>query len=524
MNEADPVRLEVFRNLFAAVAEEMGVALRRSSYSPNIKERCDFSCAVFDADGEMIAQAAHIPVHLGSMPLSVRAAIDAVSFEPGDAVILNDPYAGGTHLPDITLVSPVFDACDRRVFLVANRAHHSDVGGMAPGSLGIATDIIQEGVRIPPLKLVRAGQIDESLLGLVLANVRTPDERRGDLAAQLAANRIGERRLHEMLAQHPDEALRYAPELLNYAERLTRRVLRGIPDGEYAFEDCLDDDGIGREPVRVAVVVRVRGDEATFDFGGSAPQTPGPVNAVFAVTLSCVSYVLHALAGGRVPPNSGCLRPVRVVAPAGSVVNAAFPAAVAAGNVETSQRIVDVVLGALAQALPDRVPAASCGTMTNVAVGGVDPRMGEAFTYYETIAGGMGGRPDSDGLDGVHCHMTNTLNTPIEALELAYPLRVTRYAIRDHSGGEGRHRGGHGLRRDLLALAEARASIIADRHRRPPYGLRGGRPGQPGQALLIRDGEERRLPSKCQIELRPGDVLSLRTPGGGGWGEPDAAA
>ncbi len=517
----DPIRLEVFKHLFAAAAEEMGAVLRRASYSPNIKERRDFSCALFDASGRMIAQAAHIPVHLGSMPLSVAAAIEAHTFAPGDVVILNDPFRGGTHLPDLTLISPVF--VEGRLFaFVASRAHHADVGGMVPGSMPLSREIYQEGVVIPPLKLAEAGRLNEPLLELFLANVRTPQERRGDLRAQLAANERGAARLAEIAARYgAGEVQAYMEALLAYAERMTRRLLADLPDGTYAFEDVLDDDGIEPEPVPIRVAVTIDGDEAIVDFTGSAPQRPGPVNAVYAITLSAVHYVFRSLLGLDVPNNAGCLAPIRVIAPEGTVVNARPPAAVAAGNVETSQRIVDVLLGALAQACPERIPAASQGTMNNVTVGGWDPRRGRPFAYYETIGGGMGARPNGDGPSAIHSHMTNTLNTPVEALEFAYPLRVLRYEVRRGSGGRGRFRGGDGIRRDLEVLVPARASLLTERRRFRPYGLAGGEPGAPGENVLIRDGQEIPLPGKGTVELRPGDVLSLRTPGGGGWGRVD---
>ncbi len=519
--ETSPIRLEIFRHLLTAIAEEMGVALCRASYSPNIKERRDFSCAIFDAKAEMIAQAAHIPVHLGAMPLSVRAAVDALRFERGDVVILNDPYCGGTHLPDITLISPVFRAGEAEpILFVANRAHHADVGGAFPGSLSLSTDIYQEGIRIPPVKLVAAGRQDETLLGLILRNVRTPAEREGDIAAQSAANDIGTRRCGQLLDKYGNEALRYAGALQDYAEQLVRDAIRRIPDGVYTYEDRLDDDGVTDAPVPIVAAVTVEGDSTTVDFTGSAAQVRGSVNAVYAVTVSAVAYVFRTLVPGDAPLNAGTMRPITVLAPEGTVVNAQLPAAVAAGNVEASQRIVDVVFGALASALPDTVPAASYGTMSNVTLGGTDPRTRAPFAYYETIAGGMGARPSADGLDGVHCHMTNTLNTPIEALEFSAPVRVLHYAVRRGSGGSGKWRGGDGLRRDIQVLADCEMSIMADRHRFGPYGLAGGDAGKPGRSLLLRGDAERELPSKCNLRLERGDIVSIRTPGGGGWGEP----
>jgi N-methylhydantoinase B len=521
----DPIKLEVFKNLFSSVAEEMGVALCRTGHSVNIKERRDYSCAIFDGRGEMIAQAAHIPVHLGSMPLAVKAAMEGRRVSHGDTIILNDPYRGGTHLPDLTLISPVFGADGSPpLFLVANRAHHADVGGMAPGSMGVATEIFQEGIRIPPVTLVKGGDLNREVFDLLLANVRTAEEREGDLEAQLAANETGRRRLLEIVARYGDETLRYTEELKVYAERMTREAIRRIPEGCYRFEDYLDDDGITDEPVRIAVTVTVQGGQAIVDFTGTSPQVAGSVNAVYAVTLSAVFYVFRCLVDFDIPSNAGCMVPLTVIAPKGSVVNAQPPAAVAGGNVETSQRIVDVLLGALAQALPDRIPAASAGTMSNLVIGGTDHERGRPFAYYETIAGGMGARPTRDGVDAVQTHMTNTRNTPIEALEHAYPLRVLRYEIRRGSGGRGRHRGGDGIRRDIELLTDAAVGLLADRRRFRPYGLQGGESGQGGESILISPEGEKSLGSKFQLRARARDVISVRTPGGGGYGRPKGHA
>jgi N-methylhydantoinase B len=514
----DPIRLEVFKHLFASVAEEMGTVLRRTSYSPNIKERRDFSCALFDAAGQMIAQAAHIPVHLGAMPLSVQAAIAAFDFTPGDVAILNDPYRGGTHLPDITLVTPIFVEGGLFAF-AASRAHHADVGGMSPGSMPIARELIQEGVIIPPLKLVEAGRVNQGLLDLLLANVRTPDERWGDLQAQLAANTKGSQRMVELAARYSAaEVQGYMQGLVDYAERMTRRLLAGLPGGVYRFRDWMDDDGVDPQPAEIAVAITIDGQRATVDFSGTSPQRRGSINAVYAITLSAVLYAFRCLLGDDVPTNSGCLRPIRVIAPEGTLVNARPPAPVAGGNVETSQRITDVLLGALAQAAPDRIPAASQGTMNNLTIGGWDAARDQPFAYYETIAGGMGARPGKDGADAIHTHMTNTLNTPVEALEYAYPLRVQRYEIRRGSGGAGRWRGGDGVRRDIELLADAQVTLLSERRVFAPYGLAGGQPGRPGRNVLIRDSEGQELPGKTTLSAQSGDVISVRTPGGGGWG------
>jgi len=520
----DPIKLELYKNMLTSVAEEMGVTLQRTAFSPNIKERLDFSCAVFDGTGKMVAQAAHIPVHLGSMPLSVLAAIEHTEMAPGDMIALNDPYRGGTHLPDITLVAPVFsdeqtnNEKKRPIFFVANRAHHADVGGMAPGSMPIATSVIQEGIRIPPVKLIRAGELDTDLWELILANVRTPEERRGDMEAQLAANRVGERRLQEMITKYgTTEIAAYMEELCAYASRMIRARLQEIPDGRYVYADILDNDGITDEPIEIQVAIEVENDEAVVDFTGTAPQVRGSVNAIYAITLSAVFYTFRCIAGADVPANAGCLEPIRVIAPEGTVVNANFPAAVAGGNVETSQRIVDVLLGALAQACPDQIPAASSGTMNNLTIGGYDASRRKDFTYYETIAGGMGARPNRDGIDAIHTHMTNTMNTPIEAIETNYPMQVAEYAIRRGTGGAGKFRGGAGVIRALKLLTDAEVTILSERRTRGPYGLQGGESGQPGCNVLISGGEEHPLAGKVSVSTREGDVIRIETPGGGGF-------
>jgi N-methylhydantoinase B len=520
--KTDPIKLELYKNMLTSVAEEMGVTLRRTAFSPNIKERLDFSCAVFDNTGKMVAQAAHIPVHLGSMPLSVLAAIAHTEMAPGDMIALNDPYRGGTHLPDITLVAPVFadekGSKSQPIFFVANRAHHADVGGMSPGSMPIATSVIQEGIRIPPVKLIRGGELNTDLWELILANVRTPEERRGDIEAQLAANRVGERRLQEMVTKYGTaEITAYMEELRAYASRMVRARLREIPDGRYVYADVLDNDGIIDEPIEIRVAIEIEDDTAVVDFTGTAPQARGSVNAIYAITLSAVFYTFRCIAGADVPANAGCLEPIQVIAPEGSVVNAKFPAAVAGGNVETSQRIVDVLLGALAQACPDQIPAASSGTMNNLTIGGYDVSRGKEFTYYETIAGGMGARPNRDGIDAIHTHMTNTMNTPIEAIETNYPMQVVQYGIRRGTGGAGKFRGGAGVVRALRILTEAEVTILSERRTRGPYGLQGGKPGQPGRNVLISNGEERPLSGKVSISTREGDTIRIETPGGGGF-------
>lgn len=521
----DPITLQLYHHRFAGVAEEMGVTLRRTAYSPNIKERLDFSCALFDTHGNLVAQAAHIPAHLGAMPASVRTILDRFpAWEDGDVVIVNDPFEGGNHLPDITMIAPVFVDGQRQpqepVFFVASRAHHADVGGMTPGSLPLSTEIFQEGLIIPPLKLYRGGVLNEDVLRLILRNVRTPDERRGDLAAQRAAAAVGIRRLRELAAQHGlEEVLAYAGHLQRYSERITRAAIARWPDGVYPFEDVIElieDDRLTLMPIRVTATIA--GEEILFDFTGTASAVHGSLNAVIAITQSACYYAIRCLLDEGVPMNAGCFAPVHVKAPPNTLVNAGPPAAVAAGNVETSQRITDVVLGALAQALPDRIPAASQGTMNNLTIGGLRED-GTPFTYYETIGGGMGGGPGGDGLSGVQVHMTNTLNTPVEALEIAYPFRVRRYSLRTGSGGDGLHRGGDGIVREYEFLAPVTVTLISERRAVAPWGLAGGRPGAPGHNLLIlRNGEKTELPSKFTRRFQPGERLRIETPGGGGWG------
>ena len=518
----DPIRLEIFKNLFHSVAEEMGAALRRSAFSPNIKERRDYSCAVFDGAGQVLAMGDHMPVHLGSMPMSVAAAIDALTLVPGDVALLNDPYCGGTHLPDLTMVMPVYtQRSSSPSFYVANRAHHADIGGAHAGSMGLAREIFQEGLRVPPVKILERGQIVPDVMSLILANVRTGREREGDLTAQIAACRIGERRLNGMVAKYGRvEILAYGRHLLDYSAMMMAYALGEIPDGIYLAEDFLDDDGVTNQPLRIAVKIRIKGRRAEVDFTGSAPQCAGSVNAVAAITQSAVFYVFRCLLDEQVPATSGLLRPIRVFAPAGTIVNALPPAAVAGGNVETSQRIVDALLRALAHAIPSRIPAASQGTMNNLTFGGIDPgRGGVPFTYYETIAGGTGGGSGCQGVNATHTHMTNTLNTPTEVLEHAYPVRVRRYAVRQGSGGPGKFRGGEGIVREVEMLTDVQASILSDRRKIPPYGLSGGRSGAVGRNEIIVGDRRRHLASKCTFYASAGTIVRIETPGGGGWGK-----
>lgn len=515
----DAISLAVFRSLFASVAEEMGVTLQRAAFSPNIRERLDFSCALFDPYGRMVAQAAHIPVHLGSMPASVKYAIHAFeSFQQGDVIVMNDPYRGGTHLPDITMVSPVFAGGDI-VYFVASRAHHADVGGMSPGSLPLSTEIYQEGIIIPPVKLMYSGWISDGVLDMITANSRGPQERTGDLEAQLAAHRVGERRLLNILADQGVEKTReHSLALMEYSRRMTAATIEKIPDGVYTFEDRLEGDGQEEFDIPIKATITVAGDAMTVDFTGSAPQVRGNVNAVEAIVRSATWYCIRLLAEDDIPVNHGCFDPVEVITEPGTVVNPNFPAAVAVGNTETGQRVVDVVLGALAKALPGKIPAASQGTMNNLTVGGFD--QGKQFVYYETIAGGHGAGPNGNGISGRHSHMTNTLNTPIEALENAMPLRVLEYSLRDGSGGGGDHEGGDGIRRVYEFLSPSTVTVNSERRLQAPYGANGAKPGQLGENILIRNGKSEHLPGKHTMRVAEGDQLIINTPGGGGWNKP----
>jgi N-methylhydantoinase B len=515
----DAISLEVFKNLFASVAEEMGVTLQRASFSPNIRERLDFSCAVFDAQGRMVAQAAHIPVHLGSMPASVEYALHAFeTLSIGDVVVLNDPYRGGTHLPDITMVSPVY-AGGEIVFFIASRAHHADVGGMSPGSLPLSTELYQEGLIIPPVLLRMSGWMNDGVLHLITANSRAPEERYGDIEAQLAAHRVGEDRLLDILVKHGvANSLEHAQALMDYSLRMTETVIEGIPDGEYSFVDGLEGDGQTEFDIPIKATITVTGKQMTVDFAGSAPQVAGNVNAVVAIVRSATWYCVRLLAADDVPVNHGCFLPVNVIAPEGSVVNPYFPAAVAVGNTETGQRVVDVVLGALAQALPGKIPAASQGTMNNFTVGGF--YRGKQFVYYETIAGGHGAASEGAGLSGRQSHMTNTRNTPVEALEAVLPLRVWQYRLRDQSGGAGVHEGGDGITREYEFLTDATITLNSERRIRAPYGVQGGQPGAQGKNALIRKGKSTPVGGKYTTRVKTGDRIVIETPGGGGWGKP----
>jgi N-methylhydantoinase B len=508
----DAVDLSIFSSRLNAVSDEMGAVLQRAAFSPNIRDRLDFSCAVFDASGQLCAQAAHIPVHLGSMAYAMQDIVTRIDWQAGDMVIVNDPYLGGTHLPDVTVIAPLFEG-DRRVAFVANRAHHADIGAESPGSMPISSSLEEEGLVIPPTRLIRAGQLDEELLDSIIGRIRSGAAGRGDFAAQISANRAGLARLAELPGQLGlDTFINGLAELNEYAERLARASLTAIPDGEYRFVDYLDDDGLGHEDLAIAVTLRVEQHRVHVDFSGTAPQTAGNVNCPLSVAAAAVYYVFRCLMPPHTPACAGSFRPISLSAPEGCLVNARRPAAVAAGNVETSTRIVDAVMGALAEAMPDTIPAASHGSMNNLAMG----HAGEPnWDYYETIGGGMGAGAHGGGQSGVQTHMTNTRNTPVEVLESNYPLRLRRYAIRQDSGGDGRTPGGNGLVREFEFLDNASVTLLTERRRHAPWGLAGGGAGKPGINRL--NGEV--LPGKVSLNVKTGDVLAIETPGAGGWGK-----
>ncbi len=510
----NPIDVEVFRHRYQSIAEEMGVVLCQAAFSANIKERLDFSCAITDGDGAMVAQAAHIPVHLGSCHLTARHILGHVDLKPGDVICLNDPYRGGTHLPDVTFFMPVFLEGDEEAsFGVISRAHHADIGGGVPGSMGDFDEIFKEGLIIPPVKIVQEGVLNQDVLDLILANVRTPRERHGDLMAQLASVRRGSNRLKETGERYGKGIMIEAGHaLMDRSERAMEELISQLPDGSYGFRDFLDaKDG----PV-ICVTIEVKGNKVTVDFEGSSEAVAGALNAHEAITLSCVFYAFRCLASEDVPTNSGILRPFRLRLPRRTLVSAEFPSAVAAGNVETSQRIVDVIFGALSQAEPGRLPAASQGTMNNISFGAM-MESGEMFTYFETLAGGVGAGPGGPGASGLHSHMTNTRNTPIEALEASFPLRIRRYALREGSGGGGRFPGGEGIIREYEALIPMTMSLLTTRRSSQPQGTAGGGKGACGLNVLIRGDKEESLPACGTLDLLPGDRIRITTPGGGGF-------
>lgn len=515
----DAVQLEIFRHRCTAIAEEMGAALERSALSANIQERRDYSCAIFDRHGQMVAQAAHIPVHLGAMPRSVEAAIaQCAPLRPGDVILLNDPFAGGTHLPDFTSVAPVYVA-DELVAYSATRAHHADVGGITPGSMPMSTSLYQEGIIIPPVRLVESGRVNQAVFDVITRNSRTSDERRGDLAAQLACHRIAEARIQEYVARYQLPTWeQQCQALIDYAERQMRALITSIPAGTYSGHERLDNDGQSAAAIDIVVTLTIADDHVHIDFHGTAAQTAGPLNAPQAVTESAVLYALRLLAGDDMPASAGLYRPLSWHIPSGSLLNPRPPAAVAGGNVETSQRVVDAVLQALAQAIPERIPAQSAGTMNNWTMGGM--RLdGTPFAYYETLGGGMGARPHAPGLSAVQTHMTNTRNTPVEAFERLYPVRVEALRIRSGSGGAGAHRGGDGLYKAVRFLVPATVTVLTERRVYAPSGHQGGADGACGVNLLEQNGHLVNIGGKGTYTVHSGDVLHISTPAGGGYGD-----
>ncbi len=508
------IKLEIYRNLYTSICEEMGVSLKRSSFSPNIKERGDFSCAIFNRYGEMISHAAHIPVHLGAMPLCVENFLKDVDLLKDEVGILNDPFSGGTHLPDITLIKPIFYK-GKRLFFVATRAHHADIGGIAPGSMAPSSDIFQEGFVIPPMKLIKGGILNEDFMKLFLANTRNAYERKADLMAQLASLKKGEARLLLYLERYGEEFVEYGDLLIDYVETCMRSKIREIPDGTYTFFDFMDDDGFETSDIKIQVTIEISKDSAKIDFSGTSKQVLGCINAPFSVTLSATLYVFRSLLEEEIPLNHGINKPIDVFAKKGTLVFASYPASCAGGNVETSQRIVDVLLGALSKAIPKNIPAASSGTMNNISFGDAN------FAYYETIGGGTGASFFGDGESAIHSHMTNTKNTPIETLETYYPVMVTEYRIRKDSYGKGRHKGGCGIVREFLFLKDLNVSVISDRRKRGPFGLFGGESGDCGKNLKISGNVETILPSKFTTIFKKGERLRIETPGGGGFGKID---
>lgn len=520
----DFTTVEVIKGALIYAAEEMGIALKKSAYSPNIKERMDHSCALFNHKRQLVAQAEHIPVHLGSMALGVQLGLTEYPGELrlGDMLLLNDPYISGTHLPDLTMIAPIFHE-GVIIGYAANKAHHTDVGGMAPGSLAAdSSELYQEGLIIPPVKLVKGGELDSDLSRLIRSNVRTPDVQMGDIRAQIAANFTGIRRVSELVARYGVEVLHDAMDsVMDFSERRMREEIRRMPAGSYYAEDYLESILPGDGDVTIAVTVTIKDDHITFDYTGTSDQVEKPLNAPLGVTIAGIYYTLISITDSSIPVNDGCFRPITLKVPKGSIMNPRRPAPVAGGNVETSQRNVDAIMKAFSQIVPERIPAASQGTMNNITIGGSRDD-GSPWTFYETIAGGNGGRPTSDGVDGIHVNMTNTMNTPIETLEAYLPLRFLTYTLRPDSGGPGRYRGGCGLTRTwTLTGNKATLSIMAERNKIPPWGLQDGKPGGLGRFTLKHaNGTTVKLPAKCTIKIHRGDTLIIETPGGGGYGDP----
>ncbi len=509
--------LEIFNNILGTIAEEMGSILVRSALSPNIKERRDISCAIFNSSGEMIAQAAHIPVHLGSMSFSVGAILNE-EIREGDVFILNDPFKGGTHLPDITCISPVFYNGEPKFFLVS-RAHHADIGSNTPGSMPLSSTVHEEGIIISPSRLYRGGVQNRDVMQQILDATRDPQEREGDLKAQIACLELGKVKLLEAIDKYGIDTINEASsKLLNYSANIMKSVISDIPDGVYKFRDFLDDDGQGNENIELKAEVTIDEGNATVDFRGSSAKVQGCLNAPYSVTVSAVLYVFQCLAPDYIPLNSGPLRAIKVKVDENSILNAKYPSAVVGGNVETSQRVVDVVFGALSKSVPDKVQAASAGTMNNIAFGGKMQGSETEFAYYETIGGGMGARKGMNGVSAVQTHMTNTLNTPVEALEKELPVLIKSYYIRGDSGGRGKYIGGDGIVKEIQFLTDVKVSLITERRLNPPYGINGGEEGKLGRNILVTDGREIELPPKKTFSVKKGDIVRIETPGGGGWG------
>ncbi len=512
----DAIELTLFSNQIAAICEEMGLVLRHAAFSPNIRDRLDYSCAIFDANGELCAQAAHIPVHLGSMAFAMRGIVGSQDWQPGDMLVLNDPFLGGTHLPDVTMVAPFF-LDEKLLGFVANRAHHADIGASTPGSMPVSKSLEEEGIIIPPTLLIRAGELQQKAYDSILSGLRNAVISRGDFEAQISANKTGLQRLENWVQTLGVDAFQSGLVELNaYAERLAQDAFADLPDGTYAFKDFMDDDGAGHENLPISVTVEIGQGKIRVDFSGTALQTAGNINCPLSVAAAGVYYVFRCLMPSYTPAAAGSFRAIEIVAPEGSLLNAQRPAAVAAGNVETSTRVVDVVMGALAQAVPQRMAAASHGSMNNLAMGGsrCDANGNENghWDYYETIGGGMGAHRYGAGLSGVQTHMTNTLNTPVEVLEMNYPLRVEKYAIRKNSGGVGQYRGGDGLERQFRFLESATVTLLTERRMQSPWGLDGGKSGEAGENWL----DDQLLPPKCTISVQKGQTVTVKTPGGGG--------
>jgi len=519
----DIITMEIIQSSLEYIAEEMGIVLRNSAYSPNIKERMDHSCAIFDAKGQMLAHAEHIPVHLGAMPMAVRETIKMVeTINEGDMILVNDPYMGGTHLPDLTLIAPIYYGHKLAGF-VANRAHHSDIGGKTPGSMpGNAMELYEEGLIIPPTKLVRMGEINKEILNLIIANSRTPKIRRGDILAQVAANIRGIERVKKIVEKYGLPVFMEATEeILSYSEKLARSEISKMPRTTCEATDYLDDGGERwNKPIKIHVKIEIQDKDIIFDFRNSDDQIPSPLNATRAVTISATYFAFKCIIDQNIPSNDGTYRPLKILTRKGSILDAQKPYPVSGGNVETSQRIVDVIFKALSKIIPEIIPAASQGTMNNISFGGIDPRTGKTFSFYETIGGGSGARPGMDGVDGVHSNMTNTMNTPIEEIERQYPIMILEYSLRQDSCGAGKWRGGLGIIRKYKALAPIRVSLMGERHKYAPWGLEGGLPGALGEYVVVKDNNYIKISSKTTIELQPGDILIIKTPGGGGYGHP----